>query len=87
MKNKLDKYVARAFEEAGVIQPDTCKTVSDLNLWLEDLRADVDRLKVNIEEAKQHVIDMEESIVLLKSVQHQIKVERYKDLNPNAEVI
>jgi len=87
MKNKLDKYVARAFDEAGVVQPDDCKTVSDLELWIANLKAATEKYKEIAEKCKDNIESNTEDLELLESVKHQIKIERYKELNPNAQVI
>lgn len=87
MKNKLDKYVARAFDEAGFVQPDDCKTVSDLELWIANTKANIEKYK-EIEEQCKNGIELDtETLEVLELIKHQIKIERYKDLNPNAQVI
>jgi chromosome segregation ATPase len=86
MKNKLDKHVSRAFESAGVIQNDHIKTVSDLELEIASFNESVRRLKELIEKCKDQLEDCNESLGLLESVRDQLKIERYKELNPGREV-
>jgi TolA-binding protein len=86
MKNKLDKYVSRAFKLAGVVQNDHIKTVSDLELEIDSFNENIRRLNELIEKCKDQLEDCNESLELLQSVHDQLKIERYKDLNPGREV-
>lgn len=87
-----DKYLERALKSLNIKINDsnyTDKTIENAN-DIDDCINSVEQLKDSLEyqiiEVKETLIQLEQDKKLLETIKHQIKVERYKELNPNREV-
>ena len=87
MRKGLDKYVERAFEECGYNLLDDVNTLEDLKNYVKAKDDQLAQAEQIISDMKELIEDLNNDISALNSIIHQVKVERYKDLNPNAEVI
>jgi chromosome segregation ATPase len=57
-----------------------------LELEIASFNESIRKLKELIEKCKDQLEDCNESLGLLESVRDQLKIERYKELNPGKEV-
>lgn len=83
---KVDKYVSKAFKSCNVFRLEHIYTTSDLDLELTANRDLIEKCKIEIEVMKGYIEDCTRNIELLEAVQSQVKVERYKELNPGKEI-
>ncbi len=81
-----DKYVERAFESLGILYDGSIVSVADVDAEIDKNRALIVKTQDLIEEWNENIREMQHNIDLLEEIKHQLKVERYKELNPNVEV-
>lgn len=81
-----DKYVERAFESLGILYDGSIVSVADIDAEIDKNRALIVKTQDLIEEWTENIREMRHNIELLEEIKHQLKVERYKELNPNVEV-
>lgn len=84
MKAKL-KHIKAAFAFFGYECPSEFKSESDISLEIENCKNLEHQLLVSIEEGKETLKSLIEQRENLEQIKAQIKVEEYKDLNPNAK--
>ncbi|WP_028526146.1 hypothetical protein [Runella limosa] len=84
MKAKL-KHIKAAFEYFGYELEPYIKSESDLSLEIENSKNLEHQLLTSLEEGKESLKQLIEYREILEQIKAQIKVEEYKDLNPNAK--
>lgn len=86
---KRDKYLDKAFESLGYsvdANEDYITNVSDIDLRLKEQESSLASCETIIIECKENITKIKENIDFLTMLKHQVKVERYKELNPDREV-
>lgn len=82
-----DKYLKRAISTIGIVFGDEePQNEKDLDRIISDSRRLVSDAELKLEELKEAVEVLRHQIELAQAVKRQIKVERYKDLNPGYEI-
>jgi hypothetical protein len=81
-----DKYIERAFESLGLLYDGSIVSVSDIDAEINKNRALIVKTQDLIEEWTENIKYMQRNVELLEEIKHQLKVEKYKELNPNVEV-
>lgn len=86
MEKRLDKYVERAFSECGYNLLADINTVDDLHNYVKTKKEQISQAQQIIEDMKELIEDCNNDIAALEQIIYQVKVEKYKDLNPGVEV-
>lgn len=87
----MDKYINKALKTLGIKWNDNqvfeLKDIKDVDHFIsihEGKLLEIDILIAELKEAKDQV---KKDLDLLSDLKHQIKVERYKDLNPDKIIL
>lgn len=80
-----DKYLIKALN-ALELEIDNVGTEKELDQMLKDENENIAKMETIIIEAKEVIEAARRNVEWLEMIKHQIKVERYKELNPDREI-
>lgn len=82
---KRDKYLIRSLDFLE-LKFDEAASESDIDSAISENKEAISKMENIIEDAKDVIESANYNLDLLSEIKHQMKIERYKELNPGKEI-